>query len=75
MDREEKELILNGIHTFSAELERDLKYLRDACKFGLRKGKLAKCDWIATRCRQLADDLEDYMKDEFTLSDMQDYIE
>ena len=73
MDKEDKKLVMNGIHIVSEELERELKYLRDSCKFGLRKGKLARADWIATKCHQLGDLLEDYMDDEFTLDDMQDY--
>jgi hypothetical protein len=73
MNKEDKEIVLNGIHNHSKEIERLLPYLRDACKRGLRGGKLSISDAIASNCRELADELDKYMDDEFTLDDMQDY--
>lgn len=75
MNKEEKEIVMNGIHNFSSEIEKLLPLLRDSCKFGLRKGKLSMNDWIVVRLRQLADELETYMSEDFSLDDMQDYIE
>lgn len=74
MNKEDKRIVLNGIDVFSAELERLLPSVRYACKFGLHKGKFGNAEWIAVRCRQLAEELETYADEEFTLDDLQDYV-
>lgn len=73
----EKKLVMNEIHTYSAEVERDLQHLRNACKFGLRKGKWnpTYASWLILRMRQLADAMEEYYEEDFTLDDIQDYVE
>lgn len=73
MTKEEKEIVLNGIHNYSAEIERLLPHLRNSCRFGLQRGKLGNLEWLAMRLHQLADEIEKYKDDDFTLEDMQDY--
>jgi hypothetical protein len=75
MNKQEKEIVMNGIHISSVEVEEMLPLLRSSCKRGLRKGKLSINNWMIIRLRQLADDLETYMEKDFTLHDIQDYIE
>jgi hypothetical protein len=67
-----KHIVLNSIESYTAELLRLLPSLSQACKFGLHKGKPACADWIAGRCQQLAEALDTYNSDSFTLDDLQD---
>lgn len=74
MNKKEKELVLNGVNNYSFELvDRWLPLIRSACKFGLHKGKIGNIEWISSRLRELADELDAYADESFTLHDMQDY--
>lgn len=76
MEIDKKILILNKIHNLSSNLERDgLKHIRDNCKWGLKKGKYGIHELTINDLRELADALELYMSDEFTLDDIQFYKE
>ncbi len=73
MNKSQKEMILNGIINNVHELERLLPYLKESCKFGSHKGKLSNNDPIMYVCKNLAEDLQSYMDDDFSLEDMQNY--
>ncbi len=71
--KENKKIVLNTIDNCSLELIEWLSYLRQSCQFGLHKGKLGNISWYVNILRELADALEAYNDDSFTLSDLQDY--
>lgn len=73
MLKSDKELILNEIHNYSAEVERLLPNLRKHCEWGLQKGKPGNLSWFALKLHQLADALGEYNEDYFDLDDLQDY--
>lgn len=74
MTKDEKIIVMNTIDNLSRELtERLLPIIRNACDFGLHKGKPGWAEWTADRCSELAEALQKYCEDDFTLDDIQDY--
>jgi len=73
MNKDEKSIVLNEIHTYTYNLEEKLALLKDHVKWGLQKGKLCAIPEIIILCQNLASALEEYDGDNFSLKDMQDY--
>lgn len=74
-DKDEKTLVLNRISNHIGALERKLPILLQARDWGLQKGKMTGTlnAFLIDELRELADGLETYLAEEFTLDDMQDY--
>lgn len=73
MNKQEKFMVLNRVADHTFNLSGKLEHLKNSVRFGLHNGKLGSLDDIAHLCEQLAEAIDEYQDESFTLDDLGDY--
>lgn len=73
MNKEDKFIVLNEVTCRALDLSNKLETLKVYIKFGLHKCKPNELDDIAHKCELLAESIDKYQDDSFTLDDLSDY--